>query len=77
MKNFNRNLKYFAASVPVMLAAGSAHAAIAVPAAFDTTMAELQTAGLALADKVWPYMLAILGAFILLRLGKRFVNKIG
>lgn len=77
MKNFKRNLKYFAVSVPVMLATGAAHAAIEVPASFDTTMAELQTAGLDLADKVWPYMLAILAAFILLRLGKRFVNKIG
>lgn len=77
MKHFKRGLKYFAVAIPAALSAGLVHAEIAVPASFDTTMADLQDAGLSLADKVWPYMLAILGAFILLRLGKKFVNKIG
>ena len=76
MKHFNRVLKYMAFAVPA-LAAGAANAAIAVPASVETTLGELQTAGLDLADTVWPYMLAILAAFILLRLGKRFISKIG
>lgn len=75
MKHFKTAVKYL--SVPVALFAGAANAAVAIPASVDTTLGELQTAGLALADKIWPYMLAILGAFILLRLGKKFVNKIG
>ncbi len=75
MKHFKTSVKYL--SVPAVLFAGSANAAIALPASIDTTLAELQAAGLALGDKIWPYMLAILGAFILLRLGKKFVNKIG
>ncbi|WP_071910110.1 major coat protein [Aeromonas sp. SCS5] len=78
MKHFKTASKYL--SVPVaMFMATSAHAAgtIQVPASLDTLLAELQAAALAMADKMWPYMLAILGAFILLRLGKKFVNKIG
>lgn len=77
MKNFKRNLKYFAVAVPVLLATNAAHAVIAIPASFDTTLGEIQDAGMSLADKVWPYMLGILGAFILLRLAKKFGNKIG
>ena len=75
MKHFKTAVKYL--SVPAFLFAGSANAAITLPASIDTTLAELQAAGIALGDKIWPYMLAILGAFILLRLGKKFVNKIG
>lgn len=75
MKHLKTAVKYL--SVPAVLFAGAANAAVAIPASVDTTLGELQGAGLALADKIWPYMLAILGAFILLRLGKKFVNKIG
>lgn len=75
MKHFKTAIKFL--SVPAVFLAGSAHAALSVPASVDTTLAELQTAGLELADTVWPYMLAILGSFILLRLGKRFISKIG
>lgn len=78
MKHFKTAAKYF--SVPVTLfMANSAHAAgaLQVPASLDTLLAELQAAALAMADKMWPYVLTILGALILLRLGKKFVNKIG
>lgn len=75
MKHFKTVAKYL--SAPAFMFAGAANAAIAVPASVDTTLGELQAAGIALGDKIWPYMLAILGAFILLRLGKKFVNKIG
>lgn len=76
MKNFKKAVKYAVAPFALM-AAGAANAAITLPASVDTTLSELQDAGLSLSDKVWPYMLAILGAFILLRLGKKFVSKIG
>lgn len=76
MKHFKQVAKYVAAPI-ALFAATAANAAITIPASVDTTLGELQTAGTGMADKVWPYMLTLLGAFILLRLGKKFINKIG
>ncbi|MGL6469672.1 major coat protein [Aeromonas hydrophila] len=76
MKNFTQAIKYGVPALALM-AAGAANAAITLPASIDTVLGELQDAGVQLGDKVWPYMLGILGAFILLRLGKKFISKIG
>ena len=58
----------FAASV------GSAFAAL--PEVVGTTLTAIKTDGLALADLVWPIMLAFLGAALLMKLSKRFGNKV-
>ena len=52
----------------------SAHAAL--PAVVGTTLTEIQTDALALIDLLWPVILAVMGAFILIKLVKRGGNKI-
>lgn len=62
------------AGVVVGVAPMSAFAAL--PAGIETGLTAIQTDGLALADLVWTPLLALLGAGILMKLGKRFFNKI-
>ncbi|GAA3552144.1 major coat protein [Zobellella aerophila] len=64
------------ASVVVVtaLAAGSANAAL--PAAISTELATVQADGLAMADLVWPVVIALFGALVLFKLFKRFGSKI-
>lgn len=72
MKPMNIVKKYGA--VVALLAPGAAMAEL--PAGIQTGLTSIQTDGLALADMVWPVLLALLGAGILMKLGKRFFNKI-
>ena len=53
---------------------GAAHAEL--PAVVGTTLTAIKTDGMALADLVWPIMLAFLGAALLMKLSKRFGNKV-
>lgn len=53
---------------------GAAHAAL--PAVVGTTLTAIEADGMALADLVWPIMLAFLGAALLMKLSKRFGNKV-
>lgn len=48
----------------------------AVPAAVGTALTDIQTDALAMVDLVWPVLGVILGAFVLIKLGKRVINKI-
>lgn len=48
----------------------------ALPAAIGTALTEVQADGLALADLVWPVIIAIFGALLLMKLFKRFGTKI-
>lgn len=58
------------------LVSGSAFAGISgVPAAASTAITSIQTDGLAMADLAWPVLAAIVGAGILMKLFKRFINK--
>jgi hypothetical protein len=66
--------RLLALSVLMTAFATSAHAAL--PAALDTELTNIQTDALALADKVWPVVIVVTGAAVLLKLFKRFVNKI-
>lgn len=54
--------------------AGSANAAL--PTAISTELTALQTDGLALADLVWPVLIALFGAVLIMKLFKRFASKI-
>lgn len=47
-----------------------------MPASVGTTIAQVQTDGLALANYVWPVLLAFMGVALLMKLSKRFGNKI-
>lgn len=60
----------------VLMAAGVSSAFAALPAVVGTTINQIQEDGLSLADLVWPAILAIMGALILMKLSKRFGNKI-
>ena len=60
----------------VLMAAGVSSAFAALPAIVGTTLTGIQTDGLALAELVWPVILALLGAAILMKLAKRFGNKV-
>lgn len=60
----------------VLMAAGVTSAFAALPASVGTTLTTIQDDGLALADLVWPVLLGLLGAAILMKLAKRFGNKV-
>lgn len=60
----------------VLMAAGVSSAFAALPAVVGTTLTGIQDDGLSLADLVWPVILALLGASILMKLAKRFGNKV-
>lgn len=47
----------------------------AIPASVDTAVTDMTTDGLAMADKMWPYVVAVFGATVLFKLFKRFGNK--
>lgn len=57
-----------------VLFAGAASADL--PAAISTELATIQADGLALADLVWPVVIALVGAVVLMKLFKRFASKI-
>lgn len=59
-----------------VLAAGMASAFAALPDTIGTEFAKVQADGLALADLVWPILLALFGAVLLMKLAKRFGSKI-
>jgi len=56
----------------VALPFGSAMAAL--PASVGTTITAVQTDALAAVDLVWPLLLAVLGAFVLLKIVKRGIK---
>jgi len=53
---------------------GAAHAEL--PEVVGTTLATVKADGLALADLVWPILLALFGVALLMKLTKRFGGKI-
>lgn len=59
-----------------VLMAGIAAAHAQLPAVIGTEFSKVQADGLSLADLVWPVLMAIFGALLLMKLGKRFGNKI-
>jgi len=72
MKRYGRVITMSAAGA--VLSVTSAHAAL--PAAIATELTAIQTDGLALADLVWPVVIALFGALVLFKLFKRFGSKI-
>lgn len=73
MKNYVNRLKQAGFAVAVM---APGIAAAELPAGVAAGISELQADGLALADMVWPALLALLGAGVLMKIAKRFFNKI-
>ena len=59
-----------------VLVAGIASAHAELPAVIGTEFAKVQANGLALADLVWPILLALFGAVLLMKLAKRFGSKV-
>lgn len=53
----------------------ASEAQAAVPAIVGTTISGIQTDALSIADLVWPFMLALMGIVILMKLTKRLINK--
>lgn len=64
------------ATALAVAAAGIASAHAALPAAIATEFDKVQADGLALADLVWPILLALFGAVLLMKLAKRFGSKV-
>jgi hypothetical protein len=48
----------------------------ALPVAIGTALTEVETDGLALADLVWPVVIALFGSLLMFKLFKRFGSKI-
>jgi len=65
---------YLALGVTSMLVAGSAMAAL--PAAVATTVTSIETDGKAIFDLIFPVVGAFLGLAIVIKLFKRFSNKV-
>ena len=59
-----------------VLLAGLSAAHAELPAVIGTEFAKVQANGLALADLVWPILLALFGAVLLMKLAKRFGSKV-
>jgi len=57
-----------------MALTGSAFAAL--PAVVGTTITSVQTDALAAIDLVWPVVITLLGAFILIKVVKRAMSKV-
>lgn len=70
------NLLKKIASGSAVVVAGIASAHAALPAAIATEFSKVQEDGLALADLVWPILLALFGAVLLMKLAKRFGSKV-
>lgn len=66
--------KFASGSAVVFAGIATAHAAL--PAAIATEFDKVQADGLALADLVWPILLALFGAVLLMKLAKRFGSKV-
>jgi len=58
----------------LMALTGSAFAAL--PAVVGTTITSVQTDALAAIDLVWPVVITLLGAFILIKVVKRAMSKV-
>lgn len=56
------------------LLAGSAMAAL--PSGVSSGLDDIQTDGLALVDLVWPVIIALAGAVVVMKLFKRFISKV-
>lgn len=48
----------------------------ALPTGIDTSLAAVQTDALAMADLVWPVVIALFGSVVLFKLFKRYASKI-
>ncbi len=59
-----------------LLASLTQTASAALPAVVGTTLTEIQNDALALIDLLWPVILAVMGAFVLIKLVKRGGSKI-
>jgi hypothetical protein len=73
--SFGKSAKVSASAI-VLMVVSSAQAMAALPPAISTSLDTISTDGLALADLVWPVLLALLGAVILMKLAKRFLGKV-
>lgn len=70
MKKLFARLAVLAASVST----GAAFAAL--PGGVSEGLTSIKTDGLALIDLVWPVIIALVGGAIIMKLFKRFVNKV-
>lgn len=63
-------------AVAASLAVASVSSFAALPAAIGTSLTAVETDGLALADLVWPVLISLFGATLIMKLFKRFGSKI-
>ena len=59
-----------------LLSLGAFPAFAALPAVVGTTLTDIQTDALAAIDLVWPVMLVVLGAFVVMKVVKRAASKV-
>ena len=77
MKLRNIGKKYGAKiAVGTSLAVASVSSFAALPTAIGTSLTAVETDGLALVDLVWPVVISLFGATLLIKLFKRFASKI-
>lgn len=70
-------LKRYGAKVAVASAAVFSASSFAdIPAVVGTTLTTVQADALSLADLVWPVIMAVFGSILLIKLFKRYGNKI-
>ena len=69
-------MKYLKIALFGLLGFGSLPAFAALPAVVGTTLTDIQTDALAAIDLVWPVMLIVLGAFIVMKIVKRAAGKV-
>lgn len=71
------NLRNKIVAVSAAIGGGlSTMANAALPTGIDTSLAAVQTDALAMADLVWPVVIALFGSVVLFKLFKRYASKI-
>jgi len=65
----------FLAGITALGLLTSSVSSAAIPAVIGTTITSVQTDALGVIDLVWPFVLAILGSFVLFKIVKRAINR--
>ena len=68
--------KYLFAFSLAFFSAFLSFAEAAIPAVVGSTLTAVQTDALAMVDLVWPFVMALFGAMLLIKIFKRAGNKI-
>jgi len=73
---FNKIKNTYAVVTVLLVSMFTAQASAALPAIVGTEITAMQVDALAAIDLVWPFLLAVIGGFIVMKIVKRGVNKV-